>query len=80
MNDDAIGFDVYFVPSISEQQNYDQNNAEFQYYDGCSAKNYARFSGTCNGVAKDSGLLIILPDNLSLPLTKLEIWLYEKSG
>ena len=80
MNDDTIGFDVYFVPSISEQQNYDQNNSKFQYYDECSGRNYSRFSGTCNNVARDSGLLIILPDNLSLPLTKLEIWLYEKSG
>lgn len=80
INDNAVGFDVYFVPSIEQQENYDQNNGKFEHYsDGqCFGMNYERFSGTCNNVSKDSGLLVILPDNLSLPLTKLEIWLYEK--
>ncbi|MGQ0605658.1 MAG: hypothetical protein ACT4OD_01720 [Candidatus Nitrosotenuis sp.] len=80
INDEAVGFDVYFISSTEQQENYDQNNGKFQHYvDGqCFGKNYERFSGTCNNVAKDSGLLIVLPDSLSLPLTKLEIWLYEK--
>jgi hypothetical protein len=80
LNDESVGFDVYFVPSIKEQENYDQNKNSFTHYsDGqCFGKNYNRFSGTCKNVAKDSGLLIILPDSLTLPLTKVEIWLYEK--
>ncbi|HEX9845736.1 MAG TPA: hypothetical protein VGA92_04655 [Candidatus Nitrosotenuis sp.] len=80
INDNSVGFDVYFVPSIQEQENYDQNNNKFQYYETgqCSGKNYASFSGTCYDVRKDSGLLIVIPDNLSLPLTKLDVWLYEK--
>jgi hypothetical protein len=80
INDSNVGFDVYFVPSAEEQQNYDQNNGKFQYYtDGqCFGKNYERFSGTCNNVGKNSGLLIAVPDNLTLPLTKIEVWLYEK--
>lgn len=79
INDDSIGFDVYFVSSISEQKNYDENG-KFQYYenDMCSGKNYVSFSGTCNNVDKNAGLLIIIPDNLTLPLTKLDVYLYEK--
>lgn len=80
INDEYVGFDVYFVPSEEEQKNYDENNGKFEHYgDGqCSGKNYARFSGTCNNVGKNSGLLIVLPDNMSLPLTKVEVWLYER--
>jgi hypothetical protein len=79
INDDSVGFDVYFIQSIKEQDNYDQNK-KFQYYETgkCFGKNYASFSGTCYDVGKDSGLLIVIPDNLSLPLTKLDVWLYEK--
>jgi len=79
INDDKVGFDVYFVQSIQEQENYDQNN-NFQYYltGQCFGKNFASFSGTCYNVGKDSGLLIVIPDNLSLPLTKFDVWLYEK--
>jgi hypothetical protein len=81
INDNTVGFDVYFVPSIQEQKNYDSGGAFIHYTNGeCFGKNYERFSGTCHGVAKDSGLLIIIPDDLTLPLTKLEVWLYEKSG
>lgn len=80
LNDDQVGFDVYFVPSIKEQENYDQNNGQFKHYtDGeCAGINYERFSGTCKNVGKDAGLLVVIPDNLTLPLTKFEIWLYEK--
>ena len=77
INDDTLGFDVYFVPSVEEQKNYDEEK-NFRYYDGCFGKNYASFSGTCSNVGKDSGLLIVVPDNLSVPLTKFDIWLYEK--
>lgn len=80
INDPSVGFDVYFVPSVQEQVNYDLNNGKFRHYDdeGCFGKNYASFSGTCNNVGKESGLLIAIPDTLSIPLTKIEIWLYEK--
>ena len=79
INDNSVGFDVYFVPSIFEQKNYDDNNS-FQYYENgtCFGKNYASFSGTCNNVDKNAGLLIAIPDNLTLPLTKIDVYLYEK--
>lgn len=81
INDSMVGFDVYFVPSIEQQQIYDSGD-NFEYYTSgeCHGENYERFSGTCHDVAMDSGLLIIIPDDLTLPLTKLEVWLYEKSG
>jgi len=80
INDSTVGFDVYFVDSIQQQANYDEKNGKFTHYtDGaCFGKNYQRFSGTCNNVGKNSGLLITIPDNLTLPLTKIQIWLYEK--
>ena len=80
INDSSVGFDVYFVPSESEQKNYDEDNGKFQYYDtaGCYGKNYVSFSGTCSNVAKSAGLLIAIPDALTLPLTKIDIYLYEK--
>lgn len=80
INDGMVGFDVYFVASSTEQENFDANNGKFQHYSNgeCFGKNYERFSGTCNGVGKNAGLLIAIPDNLTLPLTKIEVWLYEK--
>lgn len=80
INDDSVGFDVYFVPSISEQANYDEQNGKFVHYDdkGCFGKNYVSFSGTCKGVSENSGLLIVIPDTLTLPLTKIDVYLYEK--
>jgi hypothetical protein len=81
INDDSIGFDVYFVSSIEEQANYDDNGVFRHYDDGqCFGTNYSSFSGTCYGVSKGSGLLVVIPDNLSLPLTKVDVWLYERSG
>ena len=71
-------FDVYFVDSKEQQENYDSDNGKFQYYDSCFGKNYERFSGTCNNVGKNAGLLIAIPDKLSLPVTKIQVWLYEK--
>ncbi len=77
INDSSVGFDVYFVPSIEEQKNYDENN-KFNHYDGCFGKNYASFSDTCENVSKNAGLLIVVPDNLSVPLVKFDVWFYEK--
>lgn len=80
INDDSIGFDVYFVPSMSEQTNYDTSNGKFEYYGGgeCFGKNYVSFSGTCRDVDGNAGLLIVVPDSLTLPLTKIDVYLYEK--
>ncbi len=80
INGDSLGFDVYFVPSVKERDNYHQNFASFNYYqdDGCFAQNYKRFSGTCKNISKESGLLIIIPDELKASLTEITVNLYEK--
>jgi len=79
INDEKLGFDVYFVPSIKEIDNYRQN-VNFNYYksDGCSGKNFQRFSGSCDNVENNSGLLIMLPDELHNSLTKISVNLHEK--
>ena len=78
MNDEKLGFDVYFVPSISELENYRQNN-NFDFYkqNSCYGNNLQSFSGTCNQVEKNSGLLIIVPDELHNSLTKIVVNLKE---
>ena len=79
VNDDTIGFDVYFVPSYVQQWYYFLYPVNFEYYssDGCSANNFQRFSGTCDGVDKNGGLLIVIPDELSRPMTKISVRLLE---
>lgn len=72
-------FDVYFVHSEKQLENY-LNSETFHYYDedGCFAQNYQSFSGKCDGVGNNSGLLIIIPDNLEQSLTKVRVNLHEK--
>jgi len=79
LNDENIAFDVYFVPSMEEISNYLKSDS-FKFYpqDGCSAQNYHSYSGICENIGKDSGLLIVLPDALTLSLTKVKISIHEK--
>jgi hypothetical protein len=79
LNDENAAFDVYFVPSKNEITSY-QTSDSFEFYsqDGCYAKNYHSFSGVCENVGKDSGLLIVLPDILESSLTKVKISIHEK--
>jgi hypothetical protein len=78
INDEKLGFDVYFVPSINELENYRQK-ANFNYYqhDKCFGHNFHSFSGSCYDVEKNSGLLIIIPDELHNSLTKISVNLHE---
>ena len=48
------------------------------FHDGCFGKSYTSFSGVCENVDGNSGLLILIPDNLNRSLTKIEINLHEK--
>ncbi|HUU47555.1 MAG TPA: hypothetical protein VMW55_02105 [Nitrosopumilaceae archaeon] len=74
-----VGFDVYFVPSIDERSNFHNSENDFDFYtaDGCYAKNKKSFSGFCDNVGKNGGLLIIIPDALNKPVTKFFITLKE---
>jgi len=73
-----MGFDVYFVNSSSQLENF--FNSKFDYYKepGCFAQNKKSFSGTCNGIKKDGGLLIVFPDEFKPWVTKVTVNLYEK--
>ncbi|HET9008558.1 MAG TPA: hypothetical protein VFN17_00330 [Nitrosarchaeum sp.] len=79
INDKNTAFDVYFVPSDIELRNYlEENSFTFYTQEGCSAINHNSFSGICNEVGKNSGILIVIPDNLKQSLTKVKITLHEK--
>lgn len=75
-----LAFDVYFVPSIKELHKY-ANGEQFNYYvaDGCFGKNYLSFTSVCKGVAKESGLLIIMHGQIipTNSLTEITIRLEE---
>jgi len=75
----AVGFDVYFVESINERNDFHDSESDFDFYteDGCFAKNKKSFSGICENVGKRSGLLVVIPDALDKPLTKVFVTLIE---
>lgn len=75
-----IGFDVYFVKSEHESFDFFNNQQSFDYYaeEECYGQNKQSYSGTCNNVSKNGGLLIIVPDELHPWITKFTINLYEK--
>ena len=72
-------FDVYFVDSKKQFDTY-LKSEKFNFYtsDSCFGKGYTSFSGVCENIDGNSGLLILIPDNLSRSLTKIEINLHEK--
>lgn len=73
-----MGFDVYFVNSSSQLENFFNSNFDYYKESGCFAQNKKSFSGTCNGIKKDGGLLIVFPDELKPWVTKVTVNLYEK--
>jgi hypothetical protein len=77
-NNEDIGFDVYFVPSIQERDDF-FSEKDFDYYqkDGCFGLNKNSFSGTCKNISKNSGLLVVIPSELNLWVTKVTIHLNE---
>lgn len=72
-----LGFDAYFVPAF-DKENF--SGTKFDYYDqpGCFGQNKQSYSGICNNIKKDSGLLVIFPDELKPWVTKVTVNLYEK--
>jgi len=74
-----VGFDVYFVPSSTQRENF--ADSEFDYYEdpGCFAQNMQSFSGSCPKVGNGAGLLVLLPDELNPWVTKVTVNLYEKN-
>lgn len=72
-----LGFDVYFVSSPIQREYF--ANSTFDYYkeSGCFGQNKQSYSGTCKNITKDSGLLVIFPDELVPWTTKVTVNLYE---
>lgn len=75
--DNTDSFDVYFIPSHDEFDNF--VDGSFQYYSDsqCWAKNVQEFRGTCNDLSRDAGLLVALPSSEFDGLVKLSIVLQE---
>ncbi len=73
-----LGFDVYFVSSSIQRNNF--SNSDFDFYNGsnCFGQNKQSYSGTCNNIQKGSGLLVVFPDELVPWTTKITVNLYEK--
>ena len=74
-----LGFDVYFVSSYIQREKF--TSSEFDYYkeSDCYGQNKQSYSGTCDNVQKNSGLLIIFPDDLKPWTTKVTVNLYENN-
>jgi len=79
IDDQNSWFDVYFVDSKKQFDNY-LKSEKFNFYtsDNCFGKGYTSFSGVCENIDGESGLLILIPDNLSRSLTKIKVNLHEK--
>lgn len=78
VNDEDLAFDVYVVPSIQELENF-RYKSDFTYYEdeNCYGINLQMFSGKCENIKKESGLLIVIPDKLNYSVTKIIINLHE---
>jgi len=72
-----LGFDVYFVSSSIQREHF---TTDFDFYEkpGCFGQNKQSYSGTCKNIPKNSGLLVILPDDLNPCTTDVTVNLYEK--
>jgi len=73
-NDPKYGFDVFVVPSINSLNAW-KNEKAFEFYpdEECFGKSYRVYGGTCEGVSRGSGLLLIIGDTQTEPLTKLTV-------
>lgn len=79
-NDPRIAFNVYFVSSENELNNF-LSPESFSYYKegGCFGENYESFRGICRNVDSNSGILIAIPDEFHQNLTKFTVNLHELS-
>ena len=79
IDDKTIGVNLYFVSSISEYESYKETGTFFYYTEpGCFAKNITSYSGTCYNVTQDSGIMIIMPDDINRSLVKTTLNIYEQ--
>lgn len=78
-NDPNVILSVFFVPdqALYEQFIRDPFDLGESYAGQCMGEAYASFSGTCTGVPQGGGLLIWVPDDLDMALTKITVNLRE---
>ncbi len=74
-----LGFDVYFVSSSLQGEKFSDSDFDFYSGMGCHGKNKQSYSGTCDDVGKNSGLLVVFPDDLKPWTTKVTVNLYENN-
>ena len=74
-----LGFDVYFVPSSMEVEQFTNSGFNFYTESGCYGQNKHSYSGKCDNIGKDSGLLVVFPDELNPWTTKVTVNLYENN-
>ena len=83
-NDRGVAFDAYFVPDRSDYDLFLEDPGSVGYTiphyagEGCAVMRHTSFSGTCHGISGETGgLLIWVPDDLELALTKITVNLRE---
>jgi hypothetical protein len=72
-----LGFDVYFIPSSEQRENFANSKFDFYTESGCFGQNKQSYSGSCKNIKKGSGLLLVFPDELKPWTTKVTVNLYE---
>ena len=72
--DEIFGFEYYIVPSYAEFEKWVEGES-FQYYSDsdCFGEGYLGFSGTCEGVSKNSGIIVIMDQELTTPLETITV-------
>ena len=78
IEDPTYGLDVYVVPDGSALSDW-ADGESFEYYadSACFGENYLSYGGTCSGVSRNAGLLILSPDTLTEPLTSITVQFQE---
>lgn len=78
--DETYGFDYYIVPSFKEFEKW-TNGESFQHYsnDNCFGEGWLSVSGTCNGISKGSGIMILMDSKTTSPLETITLRQTEKS-
>ncbi len=77
-DDPEYGFDVYFVPSVQSLEDWSVVDS-FSYYseESCYGENYLIYGDTCENVSGEGGLLVVMGNQLTNPLTTITIQMQE---
>ncbi len=78
-NDPDLALSVFFVQDSGPYERFASSPSPIGHdlAQGCRAEAYTSLSGRCEGVSRDGGLLVWVPDDLDLALTKITVNLQE---